>query len=167
MAAAQAGFTLIEILVVMVISAILVAALTIAVGGSSERQLANAAERFQALLGHACGEAERSGREIGAVVAADGYAFRRLDGDAWQAFARDGELRARRWPSGLRVQFMREGRPLDVATTQDDAPQLVCFSSGELTPFALTLALGDTAVRYRISGAEDGTLKAERIEAQP
>ena len=76
------GFTLIELLVVVVIVGVLAAALVIAIGGSTERQVANAAERFQALLGHACSEAELSGREIGVRLDIDGYAFRRLDGDA-------------------------------------------------------------------------------------
>jgi general secretion pathway protein H len=162
-ASAQSGFTLLEILVVMVISAVLVAALTIAVGGNGERQLANSAERFEALLGHACNEAELSGREIGAVVGTQGYAFRRLDGDTWRAFAKADELRAREWPPGLRIEFMREGRPLELATPGHETPQLVCFSSGELTPFSLVLALGDAAARYRVAGGEDGTLTSTRI----
>ncbi|MBO9663880.1 type II secretion system minor pseudopilin GspH [Dokdonella sp.] len=155
------GFTLIELLVVVVIVGVLAAALTLAVAGSSERQLANEAERFRALLAHACGQAELSGREVGAVLDANGYAFRRLDGSEWRELA-EGELRTRRWPNALRLELARDGRPLELATPQRPAPQLICFSSGELTPFVLTLALGDAPLRYRVSGAEDGTLKVER-----
>ncbi|NCT67183.1 MAG: type II secretion system minor pseudopilin GspH [Rhodanobacteraceae bacterium] len=157
------GFTLIELLVVVVIVGILAAALALSLGGSSERELANTAERFQALLGHACSEAELSGREIGVAVGTDGYAFSRLDGDAWRAFGKDDELRARRWPAGLRLEFTRGGRPLELATPEQAQPQLVCFSSGELTPFALVLALGDAPARYRISGGEDGSLKMDKL----
>ena len=82
----------------------------------------------------------------------------------WRAFGRDDALRARHWPAGLRLEFTREGRPLQLAAPDHDLPQLVCFSSGELTPFALTLALGDAA-RYRVGGREDGTLSVERLEA--
>jgi general secretion pathway protein H len=161
------GFTLLEVLVVVVITATLVAALTLSVGGTSERQLANASERFEALLGHACNQAELSGREIGVVITADGYTFLRLDRDQWREFGGDGELRARHWPAGMRVELTREGRPLTLATAQQGAPQLVCFSSGESTPFTLTLALGTLPVRYRLNGDDDGTLKADRIESQP
>ena len=163
----QSGFTLLEVLVVVVITAILVAALTLSIAGTSERQLANASERFQALLGQACNQAELSGREIGAVISADGYTFLRLDRDSWRALAGDGELRARHWPAGMRVELTREGRPVALASTPQDAPQLVCFSSGEATPFALVLALGEVPVRYRLKGDDDGTLKADRIESQP
>ena len=162
------GFTLLELLVVVVITAVLVAALTLAVGGTSERELANTSERFQALLGHACNQAELSGREIGTIIRTDGYTFSRLDGNVWHAFGKDAaELRARTWPAGLRIELTREGRPLDLAGPGHDLPQVVCFSSGELTPFSLTLALGDAPLRYRLKGEDDGSLTADRMGAPP
>lgn len=161
------GFTLLELLVVVVITAVLVAALVLSLGGSSERVLANTSERFQALIGQACSDAELSGREIGALIGTDGYTFSRLDADQWRPLARDGELRARTWPVGLHIQLAREGRPLALAGAEENLPQLVCFSSGELTPFALTLTLGDAPARYRITGKDDGTLKTDRVETMP
>jgi general secretion pathway protein H len=163
----HAGFTLIELLVVVVIVGVLAAALVIAIGGGSERELANASDRFQALLGHACNQAELSGREIGVSVAADGYVFSRLDRDAWHALGKEGELRSRRWPAGLHVELTRAGRPLELAAPGRETPQLVCFSSGELTPFGLVLGLGDAPARYRVEGMDDGTLKSERIGTPP
>jgi general secretion pathway protein H len=160
-----AAFTLIELLVVIVIAGVLAAALALSVGGSSERRLSGSADRFQALLAHACSEAELTGREIGVVVDAGGYAFRRLDGAAWDDFGTQGELRPRRWPEGLRAELARDGRPLAFAEPSSP-PQLVCFSSGELTPFTLTLALGD-APHYRVTGSDDGTLATSRVDASP
>lgn len=158
------GFTLIELLVVVAIIGVLALAVTLSVRGSAERQLLREAERFQALIGQACMQAELTGREIGVVVGSNGYSFRLLTGNAWQDVANDGELRARPWVEGLRTELSREGRSVDLVAGGDATPQLVCFSSGELTPFALTLALGDAA-RYRVSGADDATLKTERIGA--
>ncbi|HEY6941196.1 type II secretion system minor pseudopilin GspH [Dokdonella sp.] len=161
---APRGFTLVEILVVVVIVGVLAAALTLAVGGSSERRLAGEAERFQALLGHACEQAELGGREIGAVLGGDGYAFVRLDGAQWRSFARDDELRARTWPAGVGFDLRRDGRAVAAATAERAVPQIVCFSSGELTPFALTLSLGDATPR-RIDGDEDGRVRVQTVEA--
>ena len=98
------------------------------------------------------------------VLADDGYAFRRLDGADWRAASGD-ELRERRWPAGLRFELRRDGRRLEPATPTHPTPQLVCFSSGEMTAFVLTLALGDAAASWRISGSDDGQLASERIEA--
>ena len=158
------AFSLIELLVVVVIVGVLALAVTLSVGGSSQRQLLREADRFQALIGQACEEAELSGREIGVVVGAGGYSFRMLGGTEWRDFPADAPLRARQWIDGLRVDLSSAGRHIDLLATSDAAPQLVCFSSGELTPFALTLELGD-ASRYRVSGADDATLKTERVGA--
>lgn len=160
-AARSVGFTLIELLVVLVIVGALSAALTLAVGASSERQLDNAAQRFRALIDEACSQAELSGRELGVSVGAGGYSFCRLEGDQWRPFGADAALRARTWPQGLRSHLTRDGRP--IAETAE-GPQLVCFSSGELTPFELALTLGD-APRYRITGSEAGEVKIDHTEA--
>ncbi|HET6545893.1 MAG TPA: type II secretion system minor pseudopilin GspH [Rhodanobacteraceae bacterium] len=159
------GFTLVEILVVVVIIGVLALAATLAVGGGSERQLQREAERFDALLGQACARAELSGREIGVTLTPDGFAFSVLDGDTWRLQTGDGELRARTWVQGMRPVLSREGRPVDLGDGDgaDLLPQLVCFSSGELTAFTLTLALGDAPARYRVQGQDDGTLKLDRV----
>lgn len=153
------GFSLIEILVVVAIVGVLALTLTLAVGGSTSRQLDRAAERFAALLGQACEQAQLTGREIGVVFDVEGYAFVRLDGQSWRSFGASGELRARRWPVSLRPALERDGLVLDFSVTAARAPQLVCFSSGELTPFALTLALGDPPLRRRVTGSADGQVR--------
>jgi general secretion pathway protein H len=160
------GFSLIEILVVVVIVGIVAVVVVLSIGGDADRHLRHEAERFQALIGEACAEALLRGREIGAVVAADGYSFRVLAGAAWQDDGTDGILRRRAWPDGVRAEIVRAGRPVDLARDADAKPQIVCFSSGEMTPFALRLRLGDTAP-YRVVGTEDATLKIERAEARP
>lgn len=153
-----------EILVVVAVAAVLAATLTLAIAGNGERRLEGTAEQFRALLAHACDEAELGGREIGVTLGADGYAFAHLDGSQWKPFGSGDELRTRRWPSGLRVALERDGRPLDVAGASARAPQVVCFSSRELTPFTLTLALGDPPLRWRVRGDIDGRVDASRIE---
>jgi general secretion pathway protein H len=162
---ASRGFSLIEILVVVAIVGVLALVVTLSIGGSTDRQVRREAERFQALIGQACEQAELSGREIGVFVDTGGYAFRLLAGADWLDLPGDSPLRPRSWIDGLRIELSREGRPVDLARTTDAAPRLVCFSSGELTPFALTLALGD-ADRIRVSGSADAVLATERVGAR-
>jgi general secretion pathway protein H len=159
-----AGFSLIELLVVVVIVAVLALAVTLSVAGSAERQLLREADRFEGLVHLACEKAEQSGREIGVDVGTGGFSFRQLAGDKWQYADAGSELRARAWLEGVRIALSREGRSVDPGT-RDSPPQIVCFSSGEMTPFALTLALGDVKP-YRITGSDDGTTKRDRVEAR-
>ena len=158
------GFSLIELLVVVVIVAVLALAVTLSVAGSAERQLLRETDRFEGLVHLACEKAEQSGREIGVDVGTGGFSFRQLAGDKWQDADAEGELRARAWLDGVRVALSREGRSVDLGT-RDAPPQIVCFSSGEMTPFALTFALGD-AKPDRVTGNDDGTTKRDRVEAR-
>jgi general secretion pathway protein H len=160
------GFSLIELLVVVVVIGVIALAATLSIGGSTQNRLQREAERFEALTTQACEQAELGGREIGVIVDTSGYAFRVLAGAQWQNFPDDSPLRARRWLDGMTVALAREGRPVDLRAARVAAPQIVCFSSGELTPFALTVGLGD-ATRIRVSGADDATLKHARVESLP
>jgi general secretion pathway protein H len=158
------GFSLIELLVVVVIVAVLALAVTLSVAGGADRQLLRETDRFEGLLHLACEKAEQTGREIGVNVGSSGFSFQRLDGDTWQAFDTDAAMRSRPWLDGMRVALSREGRGVDLGA-RGTPPQIVCFSSGEMTPFALTLALGDVKP-YRVTGSDDGTTKRDRVEAR-
>jgi len=160
------GFTLIEILVVVVILAVLAGAVTLAVGGvGGERQLARAAEQMRALVGFACEQAELTGRDIGVSMDTHGYRFTRRNRTEWLQ-ADTEELRPRVWLAGTTAVLSRDGQPLQVTGEAPDKPQVVCFSSGELTPFRLELALADLPRRYRLQGAGDGSVELTVLESR-
>ena len=152
------GFTLIEILVVTVILAVSAVAVTLAIAGAGgERQLARDAERLHALIGYACEQAERSGHPIGISLTREGYRFSRNEQAGWLP-ERDGELRPRKWSVQAGATLTRAGQRVDIGKEFPDKPQLVCFSSGELTAFRLDLALPESATRYRLEGRPDGDI---------
>ncbi len=162
------GFTLIEILVVVIIVAVLALAVTISiatVGG--ERQLARESERVQALIAHACTEAELTGREIGVRISEKGFAFTLLGFDGWIASEQKDELRIRTWLAGMQVALYRDGREMRLAEDDSQPPQIVCFSSGELSPFVLSLILGDVPKRYEVRGHADGRIDIELVDMRP
>lgn len=162
------GFSLVEILVVIVIIGVLALAVTLGVASAStERQLAREGERLQALIEHACVQSELTGREIGLRVDAKGYVFLRLGFDGWSADPLGNELRPRSWVPGLAVNLYRDGREVRLAQDGAEAPQLVCFSSGELSPFELKLGLGDSRSELAVRGDADGKVSLVREERRP
>jgi len=158
------GFTLIEILVVVVILAVLAAALVLSTAGSGRRQLEREGEQVRALIAYACEQAELSGREIGVSVGTDGFQFSRQEQDAWLPL-REGELRPRHWIGGTAATLSRDGARAEVAAVFPEKPQLMCFSSGELTPFRLDLALGEVPGRVRIEGDPTGAVSLAVVDA--
>ena len=163
-----AGFTLIEILVVVVIVAVLALAVTISIAtAGGERQLVHESERVQALITHACNQAELTGREIGVRISRNGYSFALLGFEGWLASEQKDELRARTWVPGLQVALYRDGSEMRLAEDASQSPQIVCFSSGELSPFVLRLALGDAARQYEVRGKADGRIDVEAMEVRP
>lgn len=162
------GFTLIEILVVVVIIAVLALAVTISIAtAGGERQLVRESERVQALIAHARNQAELTGREIGVRITRNGYAFTLLGFDGWMASEQKDELRARTWVPGMQVALYRDGAEMRLAEDESQSPQIVCFSSGELSPFVLRLALGDAAKRYEVRGKADGRIDIESVNTRP
>lgn len=162
------GFTLIEILVVIVIVGVLALAVTLSIAtAGGERQLAQEAERMQALIRHACNQAELSGREIGLRVGSDGYSFSMLGFEGWMDGDQKDALRPRVWVPGLQVELFRDGSATRVPDSDAEQPQIVCFSSGELSPFLLRLQLGDVVSRYELRGEADGSVVLDRVAILP
>lgn len=160
------GFTLIELLVVVVIVAVIAGALTLSIGGAGgERQLARQAEQAQALIGYACEQAELTGRNIGLSFANAGIRFSQLESADWVAI-RTTELRQRSWLDGMSSKLTSDDHQVQIAAAYPDKPQLVCFSSGELTPFRLELALADLPIIYRLDGQPDGDVKITTVNTR-
>ena len=158
------GFTLLEILVVVVIIGVLAGAVVLAVDSGSARQLERESNRFSALLQQACEQAELGGRDIGVLMLDTGYGFANQVDGFWKPQPSDGVLRERIWIGGLRSEMTRDGRRIafNDAESRELVPQMICYSSGELTPFVLSLKLGEDEVR--IEGKGDGTLAQAIVE---
>lgn len=163
----RGGFSLIELLVVLVIMGVVVGTVTLAIGGSGERELERAARAAQARITLACQRAELGGHDIGFALDGGALRFGYLHPQAWQPFPpRSGEeLRERPLGDGVLAELYRDGERL--GEPDPLTPQLVCFASGELTPFELRLARADVARRWHLRGQLDGRLLLEPIDAAP
>ena len=156
------GFTLIEVLVVVVIVATVVGAAVISIGGSGSRELENAAQRAQIRIRLACERALVSGMDIGFSLEQGAMRFGYLLPERWRMMENSPqeELRERTLGSGVQVQLLREG--VESSGLDPEQPQLVCYSSGELTPFEMRFDRSDVPERWTLRGQLDGKLELSR-----
>lgn len=146
---AEAGISLIELLVGMVIAATVLGAAMMALPRTGERKVEQAALQARALVAHACERAELLGEDIDISVDERGLVFAVLRGDQWQVFPEspDEPLRPRR-PDPAITLAMGAAQPLPPGVGRDGAHAL-CMASGEPTPFVLEVR-GPNGLRHPI-----------------
>ncbi len=138
------GFTLIEIMIVMVLLGLISSVAVFTLGsGKQQRELENESQRLHALLRMASEEAILSNTEIGFLISEDGYEFLEFDEEKEQWSASTVPLfKARTFPEWVVVVFQREGQDIRILGKEDGEnkrPDMMLLSSGEVTPFSITL----------------------------
>lgn len=154
----SAGFSLIEMLVVITIGAVLAMMVMLrlgAAGGGEEplRQL----QRLAALVEQQCDQAMFQARPRGLRLTARGYDFWQLADGQWQPLADTGPGRARTWQGQALISLRVEGHVVGL-NVERPAPQIVCQPLGELTQFELELAAAGQP-SARLSGFPAGRLE--------
>ena len=169
------GFTLVEILVVVVIIAVITVGAVLAVGAlGQDRELEKETERLVGLLNYAKEQAELQTREFGLEVTHNTYNFLAFDPrrGLWTDIQEDDVLRLRTLPSGLALGLVVEGRTVrldkpklkDKSKLKDEdlakrVPDLMIFSNGDLTSFELSLTRDGTDRKATLITDEQGQIK--------
>ena len=142
------GFTLIEVLVVVVIIAILVSLVAVQLSPDARQGLREEGTRLAALLAHARDEAITTGAPLAWQRTDAGYRFLQRGPDrTWQPVDRDASLRARVLPAGVSLAAIETP-----ATANGGNPTIVLSPTGIADPFRITLALGEHRVRVASDG---------------
>jgi len=164
----QAGFTLLEVLVVVFIIGIVLSIAVISLPTDHEKALQTEAERIDALIGLAQQEAIIRDREIALEVKTDGYRFLIQDGAAWIPMP-DANFRPRTLEEPMRLDLVMDGVPLlkldpDQGADDDNEtrPKVFILSSGELSEFTLSVRHPDVPVEFLIHGDVSGRHALEK-----
>ena len=173
--ARNAGFTLLEILVVIVIIGVMVSMATLSIGLlGADRQSEEEARRVWAVIGQAREEAELQAIDLAIFVGATDYEFLRFytRRNQWLPVVDDKLYAQRTLPEGLRFRLWMEGRELVLKPGLPDRskkgesekwpPQLTVLSSGDVVPFELQIERDGAPAMWRMTSLADGDLRVER-----
>jgi|TARA_B100000768_G_C11259829_1_gene368244 general secretion pathway protein H len=139
------GFTLIEILVVMLVIGIAVAVIGFSFSTSNSYYSANAyAQRVAQRIEMARDRAIQSNSEWGMFVEEDNYRFANFDpiNGEWFDFT-NKPFNAEKTNYTLNFKVTIEDYPGQVESDDEELPDLIFFSSGEVSPFALDLKIDE------------------------
>jgi general secretion pathway protein H len=131
-------------LVVVLIIGIMAAGVALSVGvAGDDSELERERDRVLTITGYLREQAALQNRQYGMRCFTGGYEFLVYDArrGLWRAVADDPLLRTRELPAGLEMELVVEGRAivLPKADELDPQPQIMLFSSGEVSSFSLTL----------------------------
>jgi general secretion pathway protein H len=178
----KSGFTLIEILVVIVLIGIILSMATLAITtGSPKERLQTEAKRFTALLQLAQDDALLNGMEFGIVLTDNSYQFVIITDEGWQPVRNNNSLRKRTLPVDMELELELDFQEANIKSTiskigevskVDDVekfedtkeekhkPQIYLLSSGEIAPsFILIFLIPDSDISFSVQGIEDGSIK--------
>ncbi len=182
----QNGFTLLELLVVVVIVAILFTYTTLAIrSDSAEVLIKKEAFRLERLIELALEEAILRGEEYAIEIHLDGYRFLRFTENQWLPLSEDKILGIRELPLDMELEMSLEDTEIVIDPSSDliaeqelelddeseeDAPdenskaepQIYLLSSGEITPeFDIRFYILGVETSYFVKGSFDGSLTTE------
>jgi general secretion pathway protein H len=139
------GFTLLELLVVLIIVGVIVGGAMISIGDPGIDKIREENQRLMALIQLAQEEAILQSRDSGIGFWQNGYAFfeptNTVDenGNAIWAQLEDDILRQRALPDGMRLHLTLEDVEVVMNAVAVNRPQVPILSSGEISPFQVML----------------------------
>ena len=171
------GFTLLELMIVIVIVAILFSFATLTIRTSSPEELIKEeAHRLDRLIQLVLEEAVLKNTEYGLEFKANSYRFLSYNEGQWQAISGDKLLRERELPEEMEIELAIEQTDIIIGDTADSTdedsnnedeekkakPQVFLLSSEEITPdFSARFTIYDVESSYIVSGSIDGKHEAK------
>lgn len=165
------GFTLVEILVVLLIIAAVISLAVLSVNSTGrDSQLDEESRRIEGLVGLLHERALLEGRDFGLRIEPAAYEFVFYDShrNRWLMMDQEREFRHRELPKGITFQLQLDSqtvviKPVDRNLTSGDppGPQVAIAASGEGTPFRLILQREATQAKAVVDGDALGKVSRE------
>ncbi|MEW6330101.1 MAG: type II secretion system minor pseudopilin GspH [Pseudomonadota bacterium] len=154
----QRGFTLIEIMVVMLVIGIVIGLISVNLEPDRETPVRDEARRMVLMLQTAQQESILQGKILAVAIERQGYSFLVLDENReFKPMEGDEVLRARPLPAGIVISRVDIEGMTDAGDMK--TARLILLPTGELSPFALVFSQGD--IRWRVEGALTGEITAQ------
>ncbi len=176
------GFTLLEVLVVVLIMGILLTTATLSFNTNEMAKIKDEAQRMVSLMTLAREQAILDGLEMAVAFTDTGYHFEVYDGVNWVPVEGDNVLRQRAFPPLLDLEVNLTGEPLKLTATsassstgeegddkkKDDKEKepirVFLLSSGEMTPFEVFLGHEEREGGYLLTGDAVGKLTVKSVD---
>jgi general secretion pathway protein H len=165
------GFTLVEILVVIVIMAVVISVTVLSVSSTGrDSQLDEESRRIEGLVGLLHERALLEGRDFGLRIEPAAYEFVVYDPrrDRWMMLDQEREFRHRDLPRGITFQLQLDSQTVVIKAIDRNLsggdppnPQIAIAASGEGTPFRLTLQRDATQAKASVDGDALGKISRE------
>lgn len=169
---ASAGFSLLELLVVVTIIAIFAGASILSIGiVGRDREIEREVLRLRSLIELLQEEALLQSRDYGILFSARGYRFYVYDYQqaAWVQPIADNFLQEHQLTGPLRLELTLEDRSLELPeelpspqTVDSPRPQVAILASGELTPFEIEVYREIGGGRFNLTAGLDGSFEVSR-----
>ena len=163
----SSGFTLLELMVVLVLVGIIFSFAMLSLGGDDLAELMEQeTRRLGTLLGLVSDEAVLRGEEMAVYFTDTGYEFLILNGNQWQAPEGDRLLQARSLPADIEIRLEVNGDSPGLTDSSEEdeealTPQVYILSSGEMTPFSAVLQSSQSNTRYHLTASLLGEIAWE------
>jgi len=149
-------------LVVLVIVGVILSFATLSTSTQTDTQTGQEARRLTALIELASREAILQSKELAVSFSKHGYAFHGFEQNDWKLLEMDEVLRPRELPSDMQLNISNEGVPVVLGSKPEkNTTRILLLSSGEMTPFELTLRSEGASRYYVLAGHSNGELVLE------
>ncbi|MCF6217810.1 MAG: type II secretion system minor pseudopilin GspH [Gammaproteobacteria bacterium] len=166
----QSGFTLLELLVVIVIIGIMASFVVLSIGLGHNDEVKQEARRVQALIELAAQESLLGGREFGVRFNPQGYRFYTLnvgeERSEWLPVVDDEHLsQPRKLSEQIELELYVEGSIVAIEKPLEKGVHVFLLSSGEMTPFELLIKQYESGQVYYLTGSITGKLALQLNDA--